>query len=177
MEREGKYNSFVCTITAIYSNSASQNDFVRTAAKFNATIVTLASAGSFESYNVVKDAKELLDLPLVGERLANFSASVKGPRAGVNETFVAPLAFPKKSQARHYFLFGKPLETENLDYKDLEGCSKMYAHVKEQLETDLKRLVDAREEDMYSGSGKVGKKRTKEESLGGTVGGLDVGSL
>ncbi|GMH67866.1 hypothetical protein TrST_g13528 [Triparma strigata] len=154
-----------------------KNDFVRTAAKFNATIVTLASAGSFESYNVVKDAKELLDLPLVGERLANFSASVKGPRAGVNETFVAPLAFPKKSQARHYFLFGKPLETENLDYKDLEDCSKMYADVKEQLETDLKRLVDAREEDMYSGSGKVGKKRTKEESLGGTVGGLDVESL
>ncbi|GMI18294.1 hypothetical protein TrLO_g2786 [Triparma laevis f. longispina] len=154
-----------------------KNDFVRTAIKFNATIVTLASAGSFESYNIVKDAKELLDLPFVGSRLANFSASVQGPRAGVNETFVPPLAIPKKQAARHYFLFGKPIETEGRDYKDLEGCSEVYKDVKNQLETDLKRLVDAREEDIYSEGGKVGKKRVKEETWGGTVGGLNVDTL
>lgn len=87
------------------------------------------------------------------------------------------MAIPKKQAARHYFLFGKPIETEGRDYKDLEGCSEVYKDVKNQLETDLKRLVDAREEDIYSEGGKVGKKRVKEETWGGTVGGLNVDTL
>jgi len=128
-----------------------ETDFVRTAARFNATVVPLAAVGAADSVNILIDAPDMLKLPFgLGARLANASAAAPVARFNMGEeTFVAPLAVPKPLPARHYFLFGKPVDTTDVDHRDAGACAATYAAVRAGLERGFEDLLGAREEDPY----------------------------
>jgi hypothetical protein len=146
----------------------SDPDFIRTAAKFNATVVTLAGAGAYESSTILADQKQLLDSPL-GGRLKESSIKVPNARGKdkEKEVFVPPISVPKFPPARHYFLFGKPIDLSDVDHKDKIACSEAYANVKKDLEGNLERVVKAREGDEFRGAGKHGRKRLAYEAIFG----------
>merc|ERR1711920_928285 len=50
-------------------------DFVRTAARFNATIIPVSSVGMADSLNILLEPSEIVDLPLIGDRAKNFAAN------------------------------------------------------------------------------------------------------
>ncbi|KAL3796794.1 hypothetical protein HJC23_010941 [Cyclotella cryptica] len=145
-----------------------KTDFVRVAAKFNATIVPLAAIGAADSVDIILDAPELLQLPFgVGENLANFSKNATSARydtADSDELFIPPLALPKPFSARHYFLFGRAFDTSNLDPKDKDSCQKMYRDIEKELKGDIDALLKARNNDPYA---MYGVRRTAFQRLFG----------
>ncbi|KAL7538386.1 hypothetical protein ACHAXR_008527 [Thalassiosira sp. AJA248-18] len=134
-----------------------KTDFVRLAAKFNATIVPLSAIGAADSADILLDASELLNLPFgIGENLKNFSSSTSSARYDVDnqdELFVPPLALPKPIPARHYFLFGKAYDTSTLDPRDQDACRDVYKGLEEEVKHDIQALVEARKEDPYAFDG------------------------
>jgi pimeloyl-ACP methyl ester carboxylesterase/1-acyl-sn-glycerol-3-phosphate acyltransferase len=127
-------------------------DFVRTAARFNATIVTLSAIGAADSINSLIDAPDMLNLPFgLGERVANASKSIMPARFDTDnegELFAAPLVAPGKPD-RHYFMFGQPFDTSEVDPKNKEECRDLYQSVKLELERGFEDLLEAREQDPY----------------------------
>uniref|UniRef100_A0A7S3Q0K0 AB hydrolase-1 domain-containing protein n=1 Tax=Chaetoceros debilis TaxID=122233 RepID=A0A7S3Q0K0_9STRA len=127
-------------------------DFVRTASRFNATIVPISAVGAADSLNILVDSPDVLDLPFgIGERAANQTKNVMSARFDQDNTaelFQPPVIFPK-IPARHYFVFGKPFDTENIDHRNAEECTKLYAGVKGELRRGLDDLLVARENDPY----------------------------
>ncbi len=132
-------------------------DFVRVAAKFNATIVPLSAIGAADSVEIFLDAPDLLKLPFgIGDNLANFTSSAPSARfdaANEDELFLPPLALPKPFSARHYFLFGKPYDTTLVDAKDQDACLLAYKAIKEEVEQDIQALLEARKHDTYAFDG------------------------
>ncbi len=128
-------------------------DFVRIAAKFNATIVPISAIGAADSANILVDAPDMLKLPFgLGERAANTTQNVMAARYdqdASDELFQPPLVTPKLLPARHYFIFGKPFDTSHVDHKDMDECSELYAGVKGELRRGLDDLLEAREKDPY----------------------------
>jgi hypothetical protein len=128
-------------------------DFVRIAAKFNATIIPLSAVGAAESVNILIDPPDMLKLPFgLGEQLEKNSRSVAAARFDANsdgELFVPPFALPTPLPARHYFIFGKPIETHELDPKDRAACSKVYAEIQSELNRGFSDLLRAREKDPF----------------------------
>jgi len=131
-----------------------KTDFVRIAAKFNATIVPLSAIGAADSANIVLDKHELLNLPFgLGDNLANFTSSTASARFGEkneDELFVPPLAVPKPFLARHYFLFGKAYDTSALDPKDEDACRDVYKAIEEKVKYDIDALLEARKDDPFA---------------------------
>eukprot|EP00577_Skeletonema_sp_RCC1716_P010655 CAMPEP_0113399246 /NCGR_PEP_ID=MMETSP0013_2-20120614/15425_1 /TAXON_ID=2843 ORGANISM="Skeletonema costatum, Strain 1716" /NCGR_SAMPLE_ID=MMETSP0013_2 /ASSEMBLY_ACC=CAM_ASM_000158 /LENGTH=817 /DNA_ID=CAMNT_0000284111 /DNA_START=35 /DNA_END=2488 /DNA_ORIENTATION=+ /assembly_acc=CAM_ASM_000158 len=131
-----------------------KTDFVRIAAKFNATIVPLSAIGAADSADIVADANELLNLPFgIGENLANFSKSTVSARFDAkddDETFIPPLAVPKPFPARHYFLFGRSFDTTLLDPNNKDECQRIYRGVKNEVEEGIDALLSARKDDPYA---------------------------
>jgi hypothetical protein len=83
-------------------------DFVRVAAKFNATIVPFGAVGCADAFNMLLDNEEIVNLPIIGENLKTMNSKlpVARPRQESDELFVPPLSVPRTA-ARFYFLFGK----------------------------------------------------------------------
>lgn len=131
-----------------------KTDFVRIAAKFNATIVPLSAIGAADSANIILDPPEILKLPFgIGNTLENASSSTISARYDVrneDELFIPPLAVPKPILARHYFLFGKTYDTTSLDPKDLDACKEMYKSIEGEIKHDIQALLDARKDDPYA---------------------------
>jgi 1-acyl-sn-glycerol-3-phosphate acyltransferase len=131
-----------------------KTDFVRIAAKFNATIVPLSAIGAADSVNIVADATELVNLPFgIGENLSNFSKSTVSARFDAkdeDEIFIPPLALPKPFPARHYFLFGRSFDTTQLDPNNKDDCQRMYLKVKEEVQQGIDALLLARKDDPYA---------------------------
>lgn len=129
-------------------------DFVRVAAKFNATIVPLSAIGAADSVDIVMDAPDLLKLPFgIGDNLANFTSSAPSARfdtANEDELFIPPLAVPRPFPARHYFLFGKPYDTTLIDPKDHDGCLRAYKDIENEIKEDIQALLEARKDDLYA---------------------------
>jgi pimeloyl-ACP methyl ester carboxylesterase/1-acyl-sn-glycerol-3-phosphate acyltransferase len=129
-------------------------DFVRVAAKFNATIVPLSAIGAADSVDIVMDAPDLLKLPFgIGDNLANFTSAAPSARfdtANEDELFIPPLAVPKPFPARHYFLFGKPYDTTLIDPKDQDGCLRAYEDIENEIKQDIQALLEARKDDIYA---------------------------
>ena len=128
-------------------------DFVRTAAKFNATIIPLSALGAAESANILIDAPDMVKLPFgLGERIANATANFTAGRFDAEndeELFVPPLVVPKPLSERFYFMFGRPMSTTNLDHRDREGCEKLYQDVKDEMMRGFDDVLRARENDPY----------------------------
>jgi len=103
-------------------------DFVRVAARFNATIVPISAVGAADSANILLDPEELLNLPFgLGDRLKNSSEGTISARFDQNnadERFVPPLVVPSVP-ARHYFVFGKPFDTSTVDHSDRGACAQL----------------------------------------------------
>jgi len=145
-----------------------KTDFVRLAAKFNATIVPLSAIGAADSANILLDPSELLQLPFgIGDNLANFTSSASSARfdeGNDDEVFIPPLALPKPFAARHYFLFGKPYDTSDLDPKDQAACREIYKSIQDEVNHDINALLEARKYDPYALDG---IKRTSYQKLFG----------
>lgn len=122
------------------------SDFARVAARFNATIVPVAAIGAEEGFEMLLDADELLDLPVLGQRVAEGAKNTPVGRPG--ERFVSPVSVPKLP-GRYYFLMGSPIETSAVDPSDKEACAALYGGVKAELEASIRYLLDKREADPY----------------------------
>ena len=95
-------------------------DFVRTAAKFNATIVPLSAVGMLESARILVEAKDLSNLPFVGKRISEaggFPAARFDAAEGARDP-LPPIPFPDIPK-RNYFIFGKPFATTDVYPKRL----------------------------------------------------------
>lgn len=132
-------------------------DFVRMAAKFNATIVPLAGIGAADSVYFFADPDALLNLPLGLNKVVENSFLTVQQAARFDqqdEPFIRPppLVLPKLLPARHYFLFGKPFDTYTMDPKDKKACRKLYQDVQAELNHGLEDLVRARQQDPFQDS-------------------------
>jgi len=128
-------------------------DFVRIAARFNATIVPISAIGAADSANILIDAPDILNLPFgLGERAANNTRNTIAARYDANENeelFQPPLVVPKLLPSRHYFVFGEAFDTTYIGHKDKEQCAKLYSDVKTELRRGLDDLLVAREKDPF----------------------------
>jgi 1-acyl-sn-glycerol-3-phosphate acyltransferase len=128
-------------------------DFVRVAARFNATIVPISAVGAADSANILIDAPDMLKLPFgLGANLANSTKNVISARFDANdseELFQPPFIVPKALPSRHYFVFGKPFDTSLIEHKNKEECSSIYQEVKTELRRGLDDLLVAREKDPF----------------------------
>mmetsp|Transcript_44922 Transcript_44922/g.72151 ORF Transcript_44922/g.72151 Transcript_44922/m.72151 type:complete len:225 (+) Transcript_44922:193-867(+) len=123
-----------------------KGEFVRAAAKHNATIVPFSAIGIADSFRMVADSNDILNAPIVGDYVQQRASLL--PKARDNETFVAPLSIPQLP-ARFYFLFGKPVETFNLDYKDKEECQRVYESIRRDVEVGIDMLLAERDKDPF----------------------------
>ncbi|KAI2497497.1 hypothetical protein MHU86_16999 [Fragilaria crotonensis] len=131
-------------------------DFVRSAVRFNATIVTISAVGAADSANILVDAPDLAKLPFgIGEGIVKRSANVTAARfdrKNDDELFVPPLFVPKLPPARHYFVFGKPFSTGHIDHRSADQCTTLYQEVKRELERGFDDVLQAREFDPFKDS-------------------------
>jgi len=126
-------------------------DFVRTAARFNATIIALSAVGGADSVKILMDAPDIAKLPFIGKGVAQSSANTPAARfdaSNEDELFMPPFIVPG-IPARHYFVFGKPVSTTDINPKDKEGCEQVYRAVKSELERGLQDILRARKNDPY----------------------------
>lgn len=126
-------------------------DFVRTAARFNATIVPLSAIGMLESLNVVAEPDQILNLPFIGERARAWSSNITAARydeKNDEESLFFPIAIPKLP-ARNYFLFGRPIDTTSIDPQDLEACNRVYRQTQDAVRKGLDDLLQAADKDPY----------------------------
>eukprot|EP00977_Amphora_coffeiformis_P017277 scaffold5535_cov180-Amphora_coffeaeformis.AAC.16 len=138
---------------ALEAWSADKTDFVRAAAKFNATIVPFSSVGAAESAFFLQDL--LGDTTM--QPVQSLLQTAAGPRApidarydsGPNNRISFPLVVPKLVPSRHYFLFGKPFELEHLDYRDREACQMIYLDIKRTIQDGCRALLQASQQDPF----------------------------
>lgn len=126
-------------------------DFVRMAARFNATIVPISAVGMADSINTILEPSEVGDLPLIGERVKAFAANVTAARfdaANEDEVFMPPIVAPRLP-SRNYFIFGKPLSTKDLDPSDMASCQEAYSSVQDEMKRGFDDILSAREKDVF----------------------------
>lgn len=126
-------------------------DFVRTAARFNATIVPVSAVGMADSFNYLLDQKELLDVPVLGQRAKDFANNVTAARFDVknqDELFLPPIVAPGLP-SRNYFVFGKPVYTHDIDPKDKAACKETYLSIQDEMATAFHDVLEAREKDAF----------------------------
>ena len=126
-------------------------DFVRTAARFNATIIPLSAVGMADSVNMLFEPSEVSELPLIGERVKEFAANVTAARFDTDdkdEVFLPPIVAPSLP-ARNYFVFGKAVSTSDLDPKDRESCKRVYHELQREVERGFADILKARDTDPF----------------------------
>jgi len=126
-------------------------DFVRTAARFNATIVPVSAVGMADSFNFLLDSKELLDVPVLGERARDFANNVTAARfdaQNTDELFLPPIVAPGLP-SRNYFVFGKPTHTHDIDPKNKEACKDAYLGIQKEMTLGFDDILAAREKDAF----------------------------
>lgn len=126
-------------------------DFVRTAAKFNATVIPLSAVGMVDSVTVLAEPQQLLNVPILGERFREFNRNVSAARydeKSDDEVIGFPLALPKTA-ARNYFVFGKPFVLNNVDHRDKAACERVYREIQAEVRRGLDDVLQARPLDPY----------------------------
>jgi len=124
-------------------------DFVRLAARVNATIVPFSGLGGDESFSLALDSDELLSAPLVGDffrqRVGTLPSFVPG------DVFVPPVG--ALTPQRHYFLFGAPVDLTGVEPSDRETCASVYDEVRAAVVGGVARLKrEVRERDGFRDS-------------------------
>lgn len=126
-------------------------DFVRTAARFNATIIPISAVGMADSLNTILEPSEIVDLPLIGERAKAFAANVTAARfdtANEDEVFLPPIVAPGLP-SRNYFIFGKPFSTKDLDPSDKALCQEAYLSLQAEMKRGFDDILSARKKDAF----------------------------
>jgi hypothetical protein len=115
-----------------------EDNIVRMAARVNATLIPFSGIGGDESFTMALDTDELLATPGVGDffesRVGDLPSLVEGDK------FVPP--FGAITPNRHYFLFGAPISTAEIDPDDREACAAAYALLRARVEGGLRTLQD-----------------------------------
>lgn len=125
-------------------------DFVRTAARFNATIVPISAVGMLESARILVEAKDLERIPFLGKRIreaGGFPAARYDADEGARDP-LPPIPFPNMPK-RNYFVFGKPFSTEAIDPKDKEACAKLYKDVVDETRRGLDDILRLQKTDPF----------------------------
>ncbi|GMY14951.1 phytyl ester synthase 1, chloroplastic-like isoform X2 [Fagus crenata] len=132
-----------------------QQEFVRMAARFGATIVPFGAVGEDDIAEVVLDYKDLIKIPVVNDFIkdANRNAirvtdEIKGEVA--NRDLFIPVMLPK-IPGRFYYLFGKPIKTKGREdiLTDKQVANQLYLQIKSEVERNLMFLIKKRQEDPY----------------------------
>lgn len=126
-------------------------DFVRTAARFNATIIPVSAVGMADSLNILLESSEIVNLPFIGERAKNFAANVTAARfdsTNEDEVFLPPIVTPGLP-SRNYFIFGKPIATTDLDPSDKASCKHVYTNLQSEMNRGFDDILKARKKDAY----------------------------
>eukprot|EP00210_Caulerpa_lentillifera_P009404 g8965.t1 len=127
-------------------------EFVRTAAKFQATIITVAAVGFEDWLEITLDREDILQLPIlkdIAQRMINNSPEARPGISNQNgDVLLMPIVRPKVPK-RLYFLFGKPFTTTIEQYMDKEKGQELYEEIKNQLETNITYLQQKSGEDPY----------------------------
>jgi hypothetical protein len=126
-------------------------DFVRTAAKFNATIVPLAAVGMVDGFSVLLEREEILKLPVLGDLVRNATTTPTNARYGKRQTgeLLTPPAILPGVPARNYFIFGKPFDTTSIDPKDLQSCEQLYRATRQEVRSGLDDILRSRAKDPF----------------------------
>jgi len=126
-------------------------DFVRTAARFNATIIPVSAVGMADSVNILLEPSEIVELPWIGERAKNFAENVTAARfdtTNKDEVFLPPIVAPGLP-SRNYFIFGKPMSTKEVDPSDKGSCEVIYSQLQSEMNRGFDDILSAREKDTY----------------------------
>mmetsp|Transcript_41535 Transcript_41535/g.125870 ORF Transcript_41535/g.125870 Transcript_41535/m.125870 type:complete len:287 (+) Transcript_41535:114-974(+) len=136
--------------------SDDRTDFVRVAAKFDATIVPFSSVGAAESAAFVAAPPDPRSVPFgLGNAVADLMGDdvpfdARWDRGG--ETISLPLVVPKPVPARHGYLFHAPMRLDGVDHRDRGACREVYRRVKEEIRGGIRDLLRAAERDPYRDS-------------------------
>lgn len=129
-------------------------DFVRTAARFNATVLPLSAVGMLDSVNVLAEPQQLANIPFIRDRAfgpQNNISAARYDQSSEDEVLGFPLALPSLP-ARNYFIFGKPISLKNVDPMDREACGRAYQEAQDEVRRGLDDLLRAREHDPFKSS-------------------------
>ncbi|KAL4590822.1 hypothetical protein LXL04_003765 [Taraxacum kok-saghyz] len=132
-----------------------QQEFVRMAAKFGATIVPFGCVGEDDVSQMILDYNDMMEIPAVGHHVQQEnkrSLLLRQDKEGevANQQLHLPLIMPK-IPGRFYYLFGKPVETKGLEkvLDDKENAEVLYLQIKSEVEKNIAYLLKKREEDPY----------------------------
>lgn len=128
-------------------------EFVRVAARFGATIIPVGAVGVEDSVEMLLDAPEIRQLPLIGEEIARRASQIPQARRGVKdngskELFLQPFSLPKPPE-RFYFSFGAPIKLRKEDIDDTARVAQLYRQTKQAVEGEIAFLLRQREQDPY----------------------------
>ena len=135
-------------------------DFVRTAARFNATIVPISAIGMADSATLLAKYEDLKDISFFRNWFSQQQEQLQGGAGRVlaarmearnrNETDLqADLVFPSIPQ-RNYILFGQARSTTDLDHNDLRSCQQLYEMLYQDVRSGLDDLLMARKQDPFA---------------------------
>ncbi|KAK1408021.1 hypothetical protein QVD17_39651 [Tagetes erecta] len=134
-----------------------QQEFIRMAAKFGATIVPFGSVGEDDVSEMIMDYNDQMDIPALSDQLRELnekSILLRQDKAGevAKQQLHLPLVMPK-IPGRFYYLFGKPIKTKGMEkiLNDKELSQALYAQVKCMVEKNIAYLIRKRDEDPYRG--------------------------
>ncbi|CAI0432370.1 unnamed protein product [Linum tenue] len=132
-----------------------QQEFVRMAAKFGATIVPFGGVGEDDLVELVLDYKDLMNIPILNNYIRDIARSaprVRDETKGevANQELFVPGLLPKVP-GRMYFLFGKPIETKGREdiLRNREDAHQLYLQIKSDVEMNIDYLLKKREKDPY----------------------------
>ncbi|KAJ8760709.1 hypothetical protein K2173_017765 [Erythroxylum novogranatense] len=132
-----------------------QQEFVRMAARFGATIVPFGAVGEDDIVEYVLDYNDLMSVPVVSDyvRKANLlPTKIRDETKGevANQQLFFPVTLPKLP-GRFYYLFGKPIRTKGKEelLQDKEQAKQFYLQIKSEVKHNLAYLLKKREEDPY----------------------------
>ncbi|KAF3942900.1 hypothetical protein CMV_030487 [Castanea mollissima] len=133
-----------------------QQEFVRMAAKFGATIVPFGAVGEDDIAEMLLDYNDLIKIPVVNdlirEAISQNTMKVRDETKGevANPNLFYPLMVPK-IPGRFYYLFGKPIKTKGREdiLKDKRVANQLYSQIKAEVERNMAFLIEKRQEDPY----------------------------
>nr|POF01889.1 acyltransferase-like protein, chloroplastic [Quercus suber] len=133
-----------------------QQEFVRMAARFGATIVPFGAVGEDDVGEMLLDYNDLIKIPVVNdlirEAISQNPSKVRDETKGevANPNLFFPLMVPK-IPGRFYYLFGKPIKTKGREdiLKDKQVANQLYLQIKAEVERNMAFLIEKREEDPY----------------------------
>lgn len=121
-------------------------EFVRTAIKFGATIVPFGAVGLEDSFNMLLDGGEQLEIPFVADDIRRRQSEI--PNVRPDENFIAPVSLPGLPR-RLYVSFGSPIRTKGMDVQDLQAARELYERVYDGVRAEIDWLLEMRKRDPY----------------------------